>query len=118
MKRLANPDTHFAFMLCRTLGAGRWLHPDQMLAEMSHGWFEDWRAHYNADPWGERRDDLRMMRIVWAIFQKGVRKTLDESKFGFRFGPAKPPPSPTEYRDKAMRVFGLQAAMFDRKKRA
>jgi len=88
-------------MLCRTIGPGRWMHPEQMLAEMPRRWFEDWQTVYEENPWGDEREDMRMARIAWAI--RGGK----ESDYDFRFGPPPPPPTPDEYRRKSMRAYAM-----------
>jgi hypothetical protein len=50
---------------------------------------------------------MRMARIVWAAFQRGNRRELDERKYLFTWNrtPAKPL-TPEEYRLKAMCAWG------------
>lgn len=98
-------------MLCRTLGHGRWRHPDEMLAEMPAAWFDDWRAAYEADPWGEERADLRMARLCWAATQPHSKKKVREKDFLFVFLAAKAPPTPEEFRQKSMRMMAMQGGM-------
>ena len=78
-------------------------HPDFLFAQLSHSQFLDWKALYGMEPWGEHRDDLRMARIVWAVFQSQSKRELDESKYRFEWKYANPAPKTAEeYRMKAM----------------
>jgi hypothetical protein len=89
--------------LCRTIPL--WRHPNQMMAEMPESEFRDWMADYEREPWGEERADMRMARQTWATFQVKSKKKLKEPDFMFKFRNNQKPPTPEEYRMKAMRAY-------------
>jgi hypothetical protein len=76
-----------------------------MMAEMPAREFDDWLAVYENDPWGEERDDRRMARVTWAIFQAAAPKAkLKEAPFMLDYSP-KRPLTPEEYKRKSMRAY-------------
>jgi hypothetical protein len=76
-----------------------------MMAEMPESEFRDWMAIYEDEPWGETRADMRMARQTWATFQVKSKRKLKEADFMFKFRQKQKPPTPEEYRLKAMRVY-------------
>jgi hypothetical protein len=55
-------------------GNGRgWIHPDDMLEDMSAREWKEWQAYYEKQPWGPHRDDIR---------QEAFRRRLMASMFG------------------------------------
>jgi hypothetical protein len=100
-------------MLCRTLGNGRWSHPDAMLAEMTVAEFEDWQTIYGIDPWGEERDDLRMARIVWAALRPHYKRSIRERDFVLKFSTSREADA-AQYRQRAHQRYGMIAAAMER----
>ncbi len=101
--------------MCRTLGNGRWIHPDEMLDEMGHRQFLDWQRAYRLNPWGEERADMRMARQVWATLQPHVgKKKIRESEFVFDFRP-KQALTPEQYKLKALKAYAANGGFHARK---
>src|SRR5690606_13563074 len=52
-------------LLAKELG---YSHPDILLDELTLEQLNDWKALYNADPWGGEREDLRMaVNTMWQL---------------------------------------------------
>ena len=69
---------------------------------MSHEWFEDWLSIYQADPWGETRQDALFAQVVWACLQPHSKKKLDPNRLRIKFRRIVAVPTPEEYKRKAM----------------
>jgi hypothetical protein len=94
----------FAFRLCLVT---REIHPDILLAKLSHRQFNEWIRYFELEPWGEERADLRMARQVWAQLQPHSKKKLKEHDYMFQFDQRRKekPKTPQDYQNKARRAY-------------
>lgn len=67
----------FAFRLCLALG---YPHPDVLLAQITARQFQEWRAFYALDPFGERRAELRNA-LLGSVIASQHGKAVDMERF-------------------------------------
>ena len=84
-----------------------------MHAELPRREYLDWRARFDAEPWGDERADLRMARLCHVL----TRRLMADSEDGFlfKFGPPAAV-SPELYKAKRMAQVAQQQAAQNRGK--
>jgi hypothetical protein len=84
----------FAFRLCLQLGLP---HPDYLIKQLSCSQFNEWMLYYQAEPWGEYRDELRNGKLCALIHNANFTnrvKTIDYMDYVDR--PEEKPMTPEE----------------------
>jgi hypothetical protein len=77
---------------------------DTLMESISEPQFVEWQHFFELEPWGCEWENLMMARVSWATIQSQSKSKIKESDFLFKFEKAEPP-TPEEYRAKAMRLY-------------
>ena len=69
--------------------------PAKLLTGVAAGWFDQWRAAYDSEPWGEERSDRAMAQLIaYTIVCHGMKPDEDPNEYMPYLRRPKPPAEP------------------------
>ncbi|MCG3181193.1 MAG: hypothetical protein BIFFINMI_03568 [Phycisphaerae bacterium] len=78
-----------------------------MHSHLTQSEYSDWVLYFQYHAFPDDLINAAQARITWAVLQSQCQERLSESDYLLKF---RPPPTPEEYKEKAMRLYAMQNA--------